>query len=269
MKTRIIVTLLVCGLSLWACSGSAEDSSVTEGDSTETSMPDVLENVAAEDALSTAPEDSGVTPAQDTERGLEPDTAIQTDTVTTTDTVEETDTVEATADTAAQVDTVEATADTAAQVDTVEATADTAAQVDIATPADAVEPMDFDPNGPWLLVATPSTKEFCGIERQFDAQTLELAVTEDNTATATLEPPGWAVTLEFAGTFTGAQLTMQAEHIESAPFSMGSAITNTHTIDVTLTSEANFEGTYVHEWVPNIGDPCTYDWSITGSKQSP
>jgi hypothetical protein len=242
-------------------------------------MPDVLENVAVEDALSTAPEDSGVAPAQDTERGLEPDTAIQTDTVTTTDTVEETDTVEATADTAAQVDTVEPTADTAAQVDTVEptadtaaqvdtveATADTAAQVDIAAPADAVEPMDFDPNGSWLLVATPSTKEFCGIERQFDAQTLELAVTEDNTATATLEPPGWAVTLEFAGTFTGAQLTMQAEHIESAPFTMGSAITNTHTIDVTLTSETNFEGTYVHEWVPNNGDPCTYDWSITGSK---
>jgi hypothetical protein len=116
------------------------------------------------------------------------------------------------------------------------------------------------------MVANPASQNFCGSDHQFDEQTLMVAVNEDDVATATLEPPGWFITLQFEGVFTGAQLTMQAEHIEDAPFSLGSAITNTHTIDVTLTSEADFEGTYVHEWVPNLGDPCTYNWNITGTK---
>ena len=118
-----------------------------------------------------------------------------------------------------------------------------------------------------MLVADPAIQTFCGYEKQFDEQTLVLTVTDDGTATATLAPPGWAITLEFTGTWSGSQLTMEAVHVEDAPFSLGSAITNTHTIDVTFTSEADFEGPYVHEWVPNSGDPCTYSWSITGAIQ--
>ena len=143
---------------------------------------------------------------------------------------------------------------------------DTTAQAD-AEPMDTAEPMGFDPDGSWLLVATPSIKNFCGLDHEFADQTLVLTVADDGTATATLEPPEWFLTLEFTGTLAGAQLTMQAVHVEEAPFSLGSAITNTHTIDVTFTSETDFEGPYVHEWVPNSGDPCTYDWVITGTKQ--
>ena len=120
-----------------------------------------------------------------------------------------------------------------------------------------------------MLVANPSIQNICGYVQEFEEQTLVLTVTADNKATATLEPPGWFLTLEFEGTLNGTELRMTAAYTEEGPPSIGWATEHTHTIKGTFTSQTTFEGAYVHELVPNEADPCTYDWTITGAKQSP
>ncbi|MBR56806.1 MAG: hypothetical protein CMH54_01980 [Myxococcales bacterium] len=123
-----------------------------------------------------------------------------------------------------------------------------------------------NPSGQWMLTANPSSQEFCSNMQTFDAQVLVLSVTGDGHATATLAPPGWAITLNFDGTLAGTKLTMVAEYTEAGPPSIGWATEHTHTIDVTISSTLNFAGSYVHELVPNDASPCTRYWNISGSR---
>ncbi len=133
-------------------------------------------------------------------------------------------------------------------------------QVDTAGPAVP------NPTGQWMLTANPASQVFCGNVQTFDSQVLVLSVTDDGQATATLAPPGWAITLYFAGTLSGNKLTMLAEYTEAGPPSIGWATEHAHTIDVTITTTSNFAGGYIHELVPNDGPPCTRTWNISGSR---
>ncbi len=152
--------------------------------------------------------------------------------------------------------------DTTSQIDTGWPMVDTSAPME-----DTAVPPAFDPSGPWLLVANPSSQEFCGHVQVFDDQVLFLSVTNDGQATATLEPPEWFLTLNFAGTCSGMELDMKAEYTEEGPPSIGWATEHTHNINVTLSSQTSFQGNYIHELVPNDAAPCTRYWNITGTKQ--
>lgn len=147
--------------------------------------------------------------------------------------------------------------------------ADTTGPVDAGSTVDTAVPVGMAPSGSWLMVATPAIQNICGYDQEFVPQILVLTVGDDNKATATLEPPELFITLEFDGTLTGDQLSMQAEFTEAGPPSIGWATEHTHTINVTFNSKTSFDGSYVHEMVPNNAEPCTYNWTITAHKQLP
>jgi hypothetical protein len=168
------------------------------------------------------------------------------------------------ADTSAPVDTIEP-ADVAEPMD-VGMFSDTVEPVDSAMPTDGMDPGDVDLNGSWVLVAEPSELDTCGIMKPYDGGTLVLSV-NGNQVTGSLAPPGLFITLEFGGNVTGTQLTMEATWTEAGPPAVGFATEHTHTIDAHVTSETTFQGIHVHELDPNSGDTCTYNWTITGTKQ--
>jgi len=227
MKLRNLVTILVCVFSLVACSSPGDNSGGNGVDATGNAPSDVA---GGGDSQSTTASDSIWT--VDSTSSLDTGVAPPSDTG-----------VAPPLDTGTVVKP-----DTTAQIDT-------------------VAPMDFDPSGLWLLVANPSSQEFCGQVQVFDDQVLVLTVTNDGHATGILEPPEWFLTLNFDGTLSGSQLTMTADYTEAGPPSIGWATEHTHTMDVTITSKTDLEGSYVHELVPNTAEPCTRYWNITGTKQ--
>jgi hypothetical protein len=136
------------------------------------------------------------------------------------------------------------------------------------TPVCTAASIDFDPTGSWWLVADAPYQENCAGSggKTFEEHTLELTVTGSDAAGVT-EPPELFITLDFEGTLMGSKLTMAAPNTELGPPSQGWAIEHVHTIDVNIASETSFAGTYVWEAVPNDATPCTYTWTITGTKQ--
>ncbi len=235
MKYLLIVATLVCGLSLGAC---AESDAVTDANA----QPDVTNG--------SPPTDAGQGGGQDGTTVGVPDAASGWDTTSTADS------------------TVIPPLDGGGGGQTDSWTPpDVTVTPDAGGPADAGAPIVYDPSGDWMLVAYPSSQNICGYIQEFEPQTLMLTVSDQGVATATLEPPGWFMTLEFSGTYVEGQLEMMTEYVEEGPPSIGWATEHTHTIDVMLSSDAWFEGTYMHALVPNAAEPCTYYWSISGTKQ--
>jgi len=251
MRLHLLAAFVVSTWSLTACSDAGEGSTPTGGeDAQSTGSSDTGATVDT-----TAPTDSGTNSPLDT--GNLPGT----DTTPADDSSAPDDTAAPTVD-----DTAAPAVDTAAPDDTAAPAADTLPPMDTASPSDSTEPVAVDLKGPWLLVANPDTQEPCGYTVEFPERTIEL-VPNGSEVSGISEPPGLFITLEFEGTLTGTQLTMQATYTEAGPPSIGWATEHTYTLDVAVTSDSTFVGSYVHELVPNAAEPCTYNWNITGTKQ--